>query len=124
MKATLLWLWRAGSRFGPVIPLITLSRRSVAEHIRAVGEFLWRHQQQHLLWRATLRVAQRRVARLMPPSVDGSADIDALAVRTGVDSDAIRRVLGDSVGATDLTPPSRQQFQNSIATLEQIRKSL
>jgi hypothetical protein len=44
----LLWLWRVVSRFGPLQPGPTPDRRSLLEHIRALGRF---HFEQHQLSR-------------------------------------------------------------------------
>lgn len=118
-----LWLWRAGSRFGPIVVTPALARRSVAEHIRAGGEFLWRHKHQDTLWRAALRVAERRVAKTMPVASFANATTheNALALRAGIAAPALARMLGAGVPAT---APTRAEFANTIATLEKIRKSL
>ena len=118
-----LWLWRASSRFGPIVATAALARRSVAEHIRAVGEFLWRHKHQDTLWRAAHRVAERRVAKTMPVASfkDATTHENALARRTGVATPALVRVLGAGAAAA---APTRAEFATTIAILEKIRKSL
>ncbi len=118
-----LWLWRASSRFGPIVASAALARRSVAEHIRAVGEFLWRHKHQDTLWRAAHRVAERRVAKTMPVASfkDATSHENALARRTGVATPALIRVLGADAAAA---APTRAEFATTIAILEKIRKSL
>ncbi len=39
-----LWLWRAGGRFGPIVPSPLPVRRERAESVRAAGEYLWRQR--------------------------------------------------------------------------------
>ncbi|MBL8513598.1 MAG: hypothetical protein JNJ55_06370 [Betaproteobacteria bacterium] len=117
---TMLALWRWGARFGPVHSARTHARRSLAEHVRASGEFLFRHGQSTTLWRATLDAARRRAERVLPRATFQNEDayLDALATRSGIDAQHLRLVF------LAPHPPSSEQFAHSIATLNQLRNAL
>jgi hypothetical protein len=113
----LLALWRWGARFGPVYAAKSTARRSLAEHVRASGEFLFRHGQSTTLWRATLDAARRRAERVLPRATFANDDayLAALAARSGIDAGHLRTVF------LAAHPPAAEQFANSIATLNQLR---
>lgn len=116
----LLALWRAGTRVGPLQPPQPAARRSLAEHVRASGEYLWRHGQSHRLWRATLELARERVERTLPAASfpNTQAHLAALAQRSGIDAGHLDDILHAA------HPPAPEAFANTIATLNQLRKSL
>jgi hypothetical protein len=97
-----------------------MGRRSLAEHVRASGEFLWRHGQMLQLWRATLMRTRRHVERVLPAAAFAgpTKQIDALAQRSGLPPKSIEQALD-----TQNAPPA-DQFPNIIATLEHLRKKL
>ena len=113
-------LWRAGARFGPLVPARSMARRSLAEHVRASGEFLWRHGEIMHLWRSTLAHTKRHIERVLPAAAFAGPrqHLDALARRSGVDVKHLEQAL-DSRYA-----PSAEQFPTIIATLELLRKKL
>lgn len=117
---TVLALWRWGARFGPVMVARSTARRSLAEHVRASGEFLFRHGQSTALWRATLDAARRRAERVLPRATfsNDEAYLSALAARSGIDAAHLRTVF------LAPHPPTNEQFANSIATLSQLRNAL
>ncbi|MEP7156317.1 MAG: DUF4350 domain-containing protein [Betaproteobacteria bacterium] len=116
----LLGLWRAGARFGPLIPARSTVRRSLAEHVRASGEFLWRHGENLHLWRATLARTKRHIERVLPAAAFSGTGrhLEAMAVRSGIDAKHIERALDSRY------TPSAEQFPTIIATLELLRKKL
>jgi len=115
-----LGLWRAGARFGPLIPARTTVRRSLAEHVRASGEFLWRHGENLHLLRATLARTKRHIERVLPAAAFNGTGrhLAAMAARTGIDARHIERALDSRY------TPSAEQFPTIIATLELLRKKL
>lgn len=116
----LLALWRAGIRFGPMQPPSPAARRSLAEHVRASGEYLWRHGQSPRLWRATLDLARDRIERTLPAAsfANAQAQLQALAQRSGIDAGHLEEILHAA------HPPAPDTFATTIATLNQLRKSL
>lgn len=60
------WLWRIGSRFGPVAPDPEPDRRRLLDHLRASGRFQWARGGATDLVEAAREAALRRVARAHP----------------------------------------------------------
>ena len=60
------WLWRIGSRFGPVAPDPEPGRRRLLDHLRASGRFQWARGGATVLVEAAREAALRRVARVHP----------------------------------------------------------
>ena len=111
---------RAGVRFGPPLPLAPRGRRSLLEHVEAVGALLWRSGRADVLLAAArtdllARATRRRpaLARLAPQERAG-----ALAAAAGVPPDALREALEDPL-------PSRPDaFVQAVQTLQTVRRSL
>ena len=55
-------LWASSQRLGPILLPPTGGQRSLIEHIRASGQFLWRHKQGHKLVTAAQQRVLQRVA--------------------------------------------------------------
>ena len=111
---------RAGVRFGPLLPLPPRGRRSLLEHVEAVGSLLWRTGRADVLLAAAradllARAARRRpgLARLGP-----DARIHALAGAAGVSPQALRGALEDPL------PTSSDAFVQAVHTLQNVRRSL
>ncbi len=113
-------IWRAGTRLGPVLAKPEGVRRSIGEHIRAGGEFLWRHDQALALWQASVAGARRRMERVLPQVVTQPlpVQLQLLSEKTGLG-------LGRLQQAFDPKPsPGADEFARAIATLEYVRKHL
>lgn len=113
-------VWRAATRVGPSLPAPQLARRSLAEHVRASGEFLWRHGQRGELWRATRALTERHIERSLPAASFRNKEehMQALAKRSGIAPTALSQLL-----ESKYAPPA-EQFATTIATLDKLRKSL
>jgi hypothetical protein len=61
-----LWLWRVGARFGPVLPDPEPARRRLLDHLRASGRFQWSRGGGGALVEAAREAALRRVGRAYP----------------------------------------------------------
>lgn len=86
LLATLGWLWWRTQRRGPLRPSPVASRRSLIEHVQASGEHVHRYGRGHLL-HASLRAAFDAHLRRRDPyaaSLEGAAQREAIAARTGV----------------------------------------
>lgn len=64
--ALVLFLWRAGPRFGPIAPETDRRRRSLLEHLRACGRFEWKAKGGPQLAEAAREAAWHRIARAHP----------------------------------------------------------
>ncbi|MBL8516416.1 MAG: DUF4350 domain-containing protein [Betaproteobacteria bacterium] len=111
-------LWRAGTRLGPVAARAEPVRRSLLEHVRAMGEFVWREKSASALWRSAVARTKQRTARVLTPTRDPGVMVRALAKKSALPEDLIRESLFPS------TDPSPERFARAIATLAKLRKSL
>jgi hypothetical protein len=111
-------LWRAGTRLGPVAARGEPVRRSLLEHVSAMGEFIWRERNASALWKSAVARTRKRIARVMPPTRNTDTLIQALAKKSGLPEALIRESLFPS------TDPDPDRFARAIATLEKLRKSL
>lgn len=116
----LLWLWAAMPRFGPRIAPPGEDRRSVLEHVRASGEFAWRHDGAETLTAAVrsalIDAADRRHPGIARLSLEKQAE-------------RIAHLTGRSVAEVDalLAPDAVErpaEFANVIHGLKDLRKSL
>jgi len=46
------WLWAISRRFGPLLPVRSVARRSIVEHVAASARYLWRSGQGSVLYQA------------------------------------------------------------------------
>ncbi|MBE9609164.1 DUF4350 domain-containing protein [Chitinilyticum piscinae] len=121
LLALLLWLWRAGSRFGPLLPEMAAARRAILEHIDASARWLWQHDRgrEHLL--ATVRSALReRIANRLPElsRLPDAELVRLLALRYDISAVALEQAL------TGRAPKHPAQFTNRIALLQSLRNRL
>ncbi len=63
---TLLWLWRAMVRFGPIAPDAPMANRSLIDHLAAAGRFQWRTGYRDHLVTAAREHAIGHATRLIP----------------------------------------------------------
>jgi hypothetical protein len=47
----IVWLWMISRRFGPLLPVRSVARRSIVEHVAASARYLWRGKQEQTLYR-------------------------------------------------------------------------
>jgi Domain of unknown function (DUF4350) len=71
---TLLVLWRAMVRFGPIAPDPATERRSLIDHLTAAGRFRWRTGDRNALVGAARAFAMDQTARSIPGFAQMSAD--------------------------------------------------
>lgn len=121
--ALVLWLWAAGTRFGPIFVIPQQGRRSLAEHIHASAMLLWRKRQHpHLvkLLRTEIseRLTQQRLAPQLHTAASEQQQIIFLQTLTGLTPAEIQHALFNS----NLIHP--QEFTKAIAHLQLIRKYL
>jgi hypothetical protein len=111
-------LWRGGSRFGPLEPRPEAVRRSLIEHVRATGEFLWRNGEGRRLWQSALAATRAGMARSLPPTRDPDKQFELLEQKTGIGAGRLRQAFYPP------PKPGAEEFARAIATLEHVRKKL
>jgi uncharacterized integral membrane protein len=119
LLAIALALWRGFVRFGPRAAAPAPARRSIAEQIRGLAQFLWHHEPQalHAAARRALDDAARRcIARY--DRLDPQAIVKTLAAQAGVDPSALAAALDAR------RPRTRAAWADAIALLETTRRGL
>jgi len=111
-------LWRAGSRLGPIEPEPEAARRSIEEHVRAIGEYLWRRGEVLVLWKSELAAVRRRIELALPPTPKPDDRLILLSKKTGLDLGLLQRAFYPRPS------PSAEEFSRTISTLETVRKHL
>jgi hypothetical protein len=114
------WLWLRTQRFGPRLPSPEPARRALLEHVQASGEHLWRYGRASALNAAVRDVFMARLRRRDPlaAALDGRAQADAIARRTGVPLADIEHALQTP------RPNDGADFRHRIARLLQLRQQL
>jgi len=113
------WLWARGRRFGPRLPAPGGPRRSLREHVRASGDFLWRHGQGAALLAAARRSLRNLVGRRHPGlnHLPPERLYPRLAQLAGLPPEAVRE-------AFEAEPEGAAGFTRLVRTLETIRTKL
>lgn len=115
-----LWLWRSGVRFGPLVAAADPARRSLAEQIRGTGQFIVRFGGGKALYAATARALNEAASRRVPryDRLNGEERIAALASLTGLGSAELSAALDD--------PGARRpkEIRKTIAFLEAARRRI
>jgi hypothetical protein len=115
-----LWLWRSGVRFGPLMAAPDPARRSLAEQIRGTGRFTLRFGAGRALHAAMVRALHETAARRAPhfERLTGEARIDALAPLAGLGASELSAALDRDVARNP------HELRKAIATLELARRHI
>ena len=120
LLALLVWLWMRAERLGPLRPSPSPDRRSLLEHVQASGDHLYRYGRRATLYSAAHEAFLRQLRRRDPyaAALEGPAQIDAIAARTGLTTADVEAALryprsGDA-----------KDFVLRIAKLFQLRQRL
>jgi hypothetical protein len=115
-----LWLWRVAPRFGPIAPDPERGRRSLLDHLRASGRFLWNAGQRAKLAESAREVALRRVNRANPDFSSLSANERAARLTNtfGIAPDDAARLLAPQ------SPRTIPEFVQAMRVLQIIHKRL
>jgi hypothetical protein len=115
-----LWLWRSGVRFGPLVAAADPARRSLAEQIRGTGQFILRFGGGRALYAATARALNEAASRRVPryERLSGEERVAALTSLTGLGSAELSAALDD--------PAARRpkEIRKTIAFLEAARRRI
>jgi hypothetical protein len=120
LLALLLWLWMRTERFGPLRPAAPPDRRSLLEHVQASGDHLYRYGRRGTLYAAAYDAFLRRLRQRDPyaAALEGPAQIDAIARRTGLSTADVDAALRYP------RPGDTKDFVLRIAKLLQLRARL
>jgi hypothetical protein len=115
-----LWLWRSGVRFGPLMSEPDPARRSLAEQIRGTGQFTLRFGGGRVLHAAAIRALDETAARLVPhyDRLAGEERIATLAPLTGFGTGDLSAALDRAVARNS------HELRKAIATLELARRHM
>ncbi|MCL4801527.1 MAG: hypothetical protein KJ025_18190 [Burkholderiales bacterium] len=116
-----LWLWRIAPRFGPIAPDPERARRSLLDHLRASGRFLWAAGQGGRLAEAARDAALRRLQRAHPDFAALSAPERRARIAGAFDlaEAEARRVLEPQPART-----TAQDFVRSVRVYQAIHERL
>lgn len=116
------WFAAASRRFGPLQPPTTPDRRSLGEHVSALGGYLWRHRADAPLLAATREATRRRLVR------SGRA---AAAELPPGDAGRLARVLAERgltreqavLATATIVHGDGRRFVRAVRMLESVRRS-
>jgi hypothetical protein len=114
-----LWLWRVIPRFGPLAPAWRAQRRSLLEHLRAVGRFQSDTQQLPRLLQQVRDDAQAQFRRAAPlaAGLDSTGRLREASRLTGLRPRELLQAFTASAG-------TRHEFTNAVRTLAAFRRRL
>jgi hypothetical protein len=114
-----LWLWRVGPRFGPLRPSEAAPRRSLLEHLRAVGRFEADTQQLGRLLQQLRADTQSTFERSAPlaAALEGPARLREASRLTGLRPRELMQAFAGRVA-------TRQEFSNAVRSLAAFRRRL
>lgn len=115
----LLWLWRVVARFGPLAPSPAPDRRSLLEHIRAVGRYYAGERQQPRLLQLLRADCLELFGRVAPLArgLEGAARLREASRLTRINPRELLRAFTD-VAAT------RHDYSHMVRTLANFRRRL
>ncbi len=115
----LIWIWRAGYRFGRMLPNDLSQSRALGEYFSSISHYLWhRRQGVHLVEPLRARVMRRASLTLGEFSrVDQARQFELIAQRCDLNPDAIARAFGRA----DFNEAS---FVQTVRLLKHIEQSL
>ncbi len=116
---TLLWLWRKGQRFGPVLVFKTGQRRALSEHFYATANYLWHRKASEFLLRPIRQQIFRRAHITIPefPRADNETRVTLIARHCDINRLTVSQILQ----ARDFSAIS---FVRTVKLLKQIEQLL
>jgi hypothetical protein len=115
-----LWLWRSGVRFGPLVAPTEQARRSLAEQIRGTGQFTLRFGGGAALYAATVRALNEVAVRhiLHYERLGNTERVGALAALTRLETTDLTLALYSQLARKP------KEIRKTIALLEAARRRL
>ncbi|MEX1032409.1 MAG: DUF4350 domain-containing protein [Cellvibrionaceae bacterium] len=115
-----LWLFYRSRRFGPILDSSELGRRSFREHLSAVGDFFWRHQQRNSMLNA-VREAIWNELRAKHFAATGYNDHEKLEKLAELVNETPTELCELMTGPA---PDDEFNFFQHVRSLQKIRKQL
>jgi hypothetical protein len=114
-----LWLWRVVPRFGPLRPAQAAQRRSLLEHLNAVGRYQADHGQLGRLLQRVRADAQDTFSRCAPlcAALEGPARLREASRLTRLRPRELMQAFTGAIA-------SRHEFSNAVRTLAEFRRRL
>ncbi len=118
--ALAIWLWRAIPRFGPMVPDAGRGRRSLLDHLRASGRFLWSTGHAVRLLESSRAACLRELSRSLPyfQNATPQARMSQLEQVLGVREHHARYLLEPQQGG------SMMQFLHTVQAYQHIYSRL
>jgi len=118
--ALVLWLWRIIPRFGPIAPDAARARRSLLDHLRASGRFLWSNGHATRLLESSREACLREVGRSLPyfRSATPQARLSHLVQVLGIKEEHARYLVQPQRGGSML------QFLHTVRAYQRIYSRL
>lgn len=114
------WLWSIMPMFGPAIRLDAPVRRSIIEHVRAAGHFIWRNHGTRALTTSSTAAVMHEAESRHPGigRLPANGQAMQMAGMTGLPVQAILDVL------MNRDEPRHREFTHNMQALQRIRKEL
>lgn len=119
LALVLLYLWRQGVRFGPVVVEETGQRRRFMEHIQASARFLWRHRQVTSLLEPLRAEIETRLTQRVPGygAWPEARRYEEIARLTGLPESVVAQAM-------TATPQDETRLTYYVQDLQTIRNNL
>ncbi|MDH5572186.1 MAG: DUF4350 domain-containing protein [Gammaproteobacteria bacterium] len=116
----LAWLIFKGRRFGKIHPQTSGAHRSIAEHIQASSNYLWRNRKFEQLLQPVRQDVIQHLHKYFPSYsyLDHNEKIHLISEHTKIDTEQIELALMNS------SDNNSQDFQHIMSTLQKIRNAI
>lgn len=117
----IVWLWKNGRRFGPVMPLDLTETKHFADHISALGQFYFRLRRGDVLLKAAADSVRARFRQKFPQLTaddEGASMIARLAEKSGLAPERVTAALAAH------PPGQNHQLVRLLQDLRTLRQSL
>ncbi|MCE9519264.1 MAG: DUF4350 domain-containing protein [Verrucomicrobia bacterium] len=114
------WLWKNGRRFGPVMPVELSETRHFTDHVSALGKFFFRLRRGDLLLTSAADAVRSRFRQKFPQVACGGGDavISLLASQSGLSKERVQTALAAHA------PGQNHQLVRLLHDLQTLRQSL
>ncbi len=115
----LAWIYYRSRRFGPMRGINVAVRRSMAEHIRASAEYLWRYGEGEQLLALARQDLQQQMQRLPAINTLSTTDVwQLMSERSGVAINKVAAALATARSGNE------REFAVLMSTIQKIRNSI
>ncbi|MGX2028792.1 DUF4350 domain-containing protein [Methylocaldum gracile] len=116
------WLWRIVPRFGGMLPSPNPARRSLIEHLSAVGRAVWRHGEDgRAHWENVMRLELRRHVLQRHPHIAQVSESEQARILSGMSGIPENRVTAVLAAPDKLSP---RHFVDCVRTVQELEQRL